>query len=99
MTEQTRPRGSTVCPKCNAWWTGINTCHCTADGCHRTFTSQAAADRHRAGSHAYDTRHCLDPATVLDKHGERVLIDAARDYPCWGFPGSDVKWWNPGGAA
>lgn len=89
--------GAGECVKCGAWWTGSNTCHCM--GCCRTFTSQTASDKHRVGSHAYDTRHCLDPATVLDKRGERVLIDAARDYPCWGFPGSDVKWWDDGSAA
>lgn len=89
--------GSGECPRCGAWWTGANTCHCT--GCHRNFTSQTACDKHRAGSHERDTRHCLDPATVVhgprSKHaGKPMLVDADRDYPCWGFAGSDVQWWG-----
>ena len=82
--------------RCGAWWTGANTCHCP--GCHRTFTSQSACDKHRTGSHERDTRHCLDPATIAhgprSKHaGEPMLVDAGRDYPCWGFA-STGEWWG-----
>lgn len=89
--------GSGECPRCGAWWTGSNTCHCTA--CHCSFTSQSASDKHRAGSHERDTRHCLDPATVHNRKGERVLVDAGRDYPCWGFPAGDKWWGDEDGAA
>lgn len=83
--------GAGECGKCGAWWQGWDTAHCPT--CHRMFTTITAFDKHRAGSHAYDTRHCVDPATVLNQKGERVLIDAGRDYPCWGFPAGE-KWWN-----
>ena len=89
--------GAGECGKCGAWWTGSNTAHCSA--CCETFTTIAAFDKHRAGSHAYDTRHCVPPSAVHNQKGERVLIDAGRDYPCWGFPGSDAKWWSEDGDA
>jgi hypothetical protein len=72
------PPGMIICPRCTAIWGGLNTCHCPA--CHRTFTVIAANDKHRAGSHARDERHCLEPSRV-------GLVDAGRAYPCWGFPG------------
>jgi hypothetical protein len=70
--------GMHVCGKCAARWGGLTTAHCSA--CHRTFTTVANFDRHRAGSHAPGIRHCLDPATV-------GFVDAGREYPCWGRPG------------
>ena len=66
------------CARCPARWGGLKTAHC--DACHQTFTVVAAFDKHRAGSHTHDDRHCLDPAAV-------GLVDAGRAYPCWGFPG------------
>ena len=68
------------CPKCRLGWGGLNTAHCTA--CHQTFTGISAFDKHRTGSHAKDTRYCLGPLTI-------GLVDAGREYPCWGFPGRD----------
>lgn len=65
---------------CQAWWTGLKTAHCPS--CHATFTTISAFDKHRTGSHAYDTRTCLDPASV-------GLVATGRDYPCWGFPGRE----------
>lgn len=41
------------CVKCKERWTGLNRAHCT--GCHRTFNSVSAFDRHRVGF------KCLDP--------------------------------------
>ena len=66
------------CARCPARWGGLKTAHCNA--CHETFTVVAAFDKHRAGSHTLDDRHCLDPAAV-------GLVDAGRAYSCWGFPG------------
>jgi hypothetical protein len=54
------------------------TSRCSA--CHESFTVVAAFDKHGAGSHTHDDRHCLDPATV-------GLVDVGRAYSCWGFPG------------
>jgi hypothetical protein len=70
--------GMVSCVRCPARWGGLKTAHCNA--CHQTFTVVAAFDKHRAGSHTHDDRHCLDPAAV-------GLVDAGRAYSCWGFPG------------
>ena len=64
--------------KCQARWGGLRTAHCAA--CHETFTVEAAFDKHRAGSHTHDGRHCIDPPPG-------GLVDAGRAYRCWGFPG------------
>lgn len=67
---------------CGAWWTGLSRAHCAADGCHRTFSCDSAADKHRIGSYGVD-RRCADPATV-------GLV--AREMPfgvMWGWPSSD----------
>jgi hypothetical protein len=76
--------------RCGAHWGGLSTGHCSA--CHLTFTGITAFDKHRTGSHANDTRACLDPASV-------GLVDANRAYPCWGFPGGDNHWTDGGDAA
>ena len=72
-----------TCPTCGARWAGLNTNHCTS--CHNTFTGIAAFDKHRTGKHDNDTRHCLNPATV-------GLIDAGRNYQCWGHETTDPRW-------
>jgi hypothetical protein len=59
---------------CGARWAGMKTSHCPA--CHSTFSTVAAFDKHRAGSHADDSRHCADPATA-------GLVAAGRRYQCW----------------
>jgi hypothetical protein len=46
---------------CGQWWTGLSRSHCPA--CHRTFSGETAANRHRSGKHGTD-RRCVDPATV-----------------------------------
>ena len=80
------------CGRCDNRWGGLNTAHCGARNCHQTFTGIVAFDKHRAGSHAAGTRHCVDPATLRDKHGQPVLVDAGRGYPCWGLPSDDERW-------
>lgn len=49
-----------------------------------TFTGLSAFDKHRDGSHAKSTRHCVSPESV-------GLIEAGRAYPCWGFPGDPER--------
>lgn len=87
MSIQARPLNSTVCSRCDAWWGGLNTSHCSA--CHQTFTGLSAFDKHRTGSHANSTRHCVAPESV-------GLVDAGRAYPCWAFEGT---WTGPEDAA
>ena len=44
------------CIKCEANWTGMAVCHCA--GCHETFSSIGAFDKHRTGGG--EDRHCRD---------------------------------------
>ena len=44
------------CSKCKETWTGMATCHCM--GCHRTFGSIGAFDKHRIGC------KCADPESI-----------------------------------
>ena len=78
---QERKPGAIYCPRCPNWWTGMRSGHCTA--CHRSFTSIAAFDKHRAGSHSDGQRHCVDPESV-------GLVPADRAWPGWSLPGT----WN-----
>jgi hypothetical protein len=57
-----RPWNAITC-SCGAWWTGLGRSHCPAAGCHKTFSTDGAADKHRIGKHGID-RRCVDPATV-----------------------------------
>jgi hypothetical protein len=57
---------------------------CLCPTCGETFSVVAAFDKHRQGSHADDTRHCVDPASV-------GLVDAGRSYSCWALPGQDPR--------
>ncbi len=78
-----RPRASEfMCPRCQAAWNGLKTCHCAA--CHRTFTAITAFDKHRRGTYEPDTRHCVDPQTV-------GLVLTNRDYPCWAKAGENPR--------
>lgn len=87
------PRKSITCPHCDNQWSGLFSCHCGGTaGCHRSFTSVTAFDKHRTGSHAYGTRHCVDPATLTDKDGQPALVPADRAWPGWSMPGS---WHGP----
>lgn len=77
------PKNAIFHAACGCWWTGLGIHHCC--GCGRNFTSVSAFDKHRDGSHARGTRHCIDPAAV-------GLVDAGRKFPCWGWPGDDERW-------
>jgi len=79
----TMKAGMHACGRCPNIWGGLNTSHCGA--CHRSFTGLSAFDKHRDGSHSAGTRRCVDPETV-------GLVNAGRDYPCWGLPGGDDRW-------
>jgi hypothetical protein len=57
------PAGAIRHGECGAWWTGPSRSHCGAVGCHRTFSGESAADRHRVGTPGVD-RRCVDPAAV-----------------------------------
>jgi hypothetical protein len=72
----TLPAGAITHP-CGAWWTGLSRAHCGA--CHRTFSCDSAADKHRIGKHGAD-RRCTNPATV-------GLVPVTKP---WG-----VMWQNP----
>lgn len=78
MTE--KPSSSAIVCSCGAWWTGLSRAHCAAAGCHRTFSCDSAADKHRAGKYGVD-RRCIDPGTV-------GLVAVTKP---WG-----VMWQNPG---
>ncbi|MFJ9633729.1 hypothetical protein ACIRU8_39155 [Streptomyces sp. NPDC101175] len=56
------PANAIAC-SCGSWWTGLSRAHCAAAGCHRTFSTDNAASKHRVGKHGID-RRCVDPATV-----------------------------------
>jgi hypothetical protein len=69
---------------CGQWWTGTNRSHCPA--CHRTFSGDSAAEKHRAGSFGPGgDRRCLDPATI-------GLIARQMPYGAlWGWPAPDAE--------
>lgn len=71
--------GQASCAKCSQRWSGLKTAHCPA--CHQTFTALTAYDTHRTGSHARDTRQCINPLVA-------GLVGAGRNYPCWRLPGT-----------
>lgn len=51
-----------TCPDCGATYSGTGGGHCRS-GCHRTFTSDRAAEAHRVGEFGVG-RHCIDVATT-----------------------------------
>ena len=61
----------TTCPRCDETWTGHRVEHCSADGCHQTFTGTRAGDMHRVGDPAVRSgpkrRRCLTPAEMMAK--------------------------------
>lgn len=66
-----RTRERHTCGGCQARWTGLRTSHCGTQGCHRTFSSVAAFDRHRAGG------VCNDPADL------GMVLRTDRSYDRW----------------
>lgn len=68
------------CGKCDARWSGLNTAHCAADGCHRTFSGVSAFDLHRIGG--VDNRSC--DVTQRDKSGDLKLVQ--KESGTWGYP-------------
>lgn len=73
----------TICRHCSTTWTGLKIAHCAT--CHRTFTTPANFDRHRAGIRengrtVVQPGECHDPALnglVLNDRGQ------------WAAPGRD----------
>jgi hypothetical protein len=72
---------------CGAWWTGLSRAHCAAPECHRTFSSDSAAERHRRTVDG--ERVCVDPETVgLEARAKPWGV-------CWSFPArEDGGWWG-----
>lgn len=78
--EQPRPANAIPC-SCGAWWTGLGRAHCPA--CHRTFSCDSAADKHRIGAFGID-RRCAHPSAV-------GLVARTKTYgDLWGWPSSDT---------
>lgn len=63
-TRKAAPR--ITCSGCDASWTALNAAHCTAPGCHRTFSSVGLFDRHRSASGPGDHGSCLDPGRLVN---------------------------------
>jgi hypothetical protein len=70
-----RASNAITCLRCDAWWTGLKACHCTA--CHHTFVGIRSFDTHRRGG------HCIDPVTIRTEAGDPALVPANRDWPGW----------------
>lgn len=71
----------TKCATCGVEFGGLNTCHCTAKGCHETFSGIQSFDQHRK------YRKCQRPQTV-------GLVQIGRAYPCWGIAGEKPDVWK-----
>lgn len=79
MAEATTP-GTITHGACGKSWTGARRAHCPA--CHRTFSGDSAADRHRVGQFGVD-RRCADPAEV-------GLVRSQQPWgEMWSYPSSD----------
>lgn len=72
MTDTPRVTPRITCSGCDTTWTGATRCHCSAEGCHRTFAGLGLFDRHRhnRGEHG----GCDDPANIRTQAGERVMF-------------------------
>jgi hypothetical protein len=74
------PGNAIVHGACGSWWTGASRAHCPA--CHRTFSGESAADRHRIGTPGVD-RRCLHPL-------DAGLVARRMPYgTLWGWPAPD----------
>ncbi len=70
----------TICRHCDTTWTGLRIAHCAK--CHRTFTTPANFDKHRAGSRTLSVvaGECHDPSL-------NGLVENDRGQ--WAAPGRD----------
>lgn len=61
----------TICRPCGTTWTGLRIAHCGS--CHRTFTTVASFDRHRAGTkdRRLKAGECHDPVEVGQVQNQR----------------------------
>jgi len=70
------------CGKCKAKWTGMNRAHCT--GCHQTFNSVWAFDKHR------DKFKCVDPESLGMEMNEKGIwskrMTEEQKNRLWGTP-------------
>lgn len=63
--------------QCGKTWSGSGRAHCS--GCHETFTTYLASDKHRTGAFGVD-RRCAHPGSV-------GLVQ--RPDGIWGYPAPD----------
>ena len=85
----------TVHVQCGAEWEGINTCHCA--NCHVTFSGEAAFTAHRAGPNRKDATTRGRIAGVCASPTAAGMVDAGREYPCWGFVTRETRDRGEGG--
>jgi hypothetical protein len=71
---------ATHCRKCHRTWGGHREIHCV--GCCAHFSTPTNCDRHKVGG------ICKDPATVVNRLGERILYQGARGV--WRQPAGDL---------
>lgn len=69
------------CPRCDARWRGVNTCHCAA--CHRTFAGPHLFDIHRSTVGPGEHGSCRDPAGLNVRGGDPPVL---RDDGVWHAP-------------
>lgn len=86
-----RPPSWCHCHTCGRDYNGSQSSggHCTV--CHRSFTSQTGADRHRTGSYA-GGRRCKTDQELLDAGWSTTGPDDNQ----WRMKGADTGWWKRG---
>ncbi len=67
LTAQRRTQHT--CGGCDNTWTALTAAHCPT--CHRTFSAIRHFDTHR--SQDGPRGHCIDPDTIHNRRGERLL--------------------------
>lgn len=77
--------GGALCG-CGATWTGKRIEHCSAPGCHQTFTGTRAGDKHRTGDYFPDTRRCLSAEEMVEAGFRR------NRHGHWTFGAPDPRW-------
>ena len=68
---------SVITHSCGAKWTGKTRAHCA--GCHETFSSDSAFDKHRKGLRC----HTPESVGLVAREGAHGTI--------WGHPGTDPR--------